>query len=72
LLDLQFSKRVMKKKGEVKLSFSDLLNNEIYLYENVGGSKEFNKGNGDRLFSSYRPGTTISVGFTYDFDLRKK
>ncbi len=22
----------------------------------------------DRVFSSYKPGTTISIGFTYDFD----
>ncbi|MBL7768682.1 MAG: TonB-dependent receptor [Flavipsychrobacter sp.] len=71
LLDFQLSKRILNKKGELKLTFSDILNNEIYLYENVGGSKEFNKGSGDRLFSSYRPGTNISVGFTYDFDLRK-
>ncbi|ULQ56355.1 TonB-dependent receptor [Flavihumibacter rivuli] len=69
LLDFQLSKRILDKKGELKLTFSDILNNPIYLYENVGGSKEFN-GN-DRMFSSYRPGSTISVGFTYDFDLKK-
>jgi outer membrane receptor protein involved in Fe transport len=71
LLDFQLSKRILNKKGELKLTFSDILNNEIYLYENVGGNKEFNKGNGDRLFSSYRPGTNISIGFTYDFDFKK-
>ena len=70
LLDFQLSKRVMNKKAEVKLTFSDILNNEIFLYENVGGgSKEF--GSADRMFSSYKPGSTISIGFTYDFDLRK-
>lgn len=69
LLDFQLSKRILKKQAELKLTFSDILNNPIYLYENVGGSKEFN-GN-DRLFSSYKPGTTISIGFTYDFKLKK-
>jgi TonB-dependent receptor len=69
LLDFQLSKRIMKKQGELKLTFSDLLNNPIYLYENVGGSKEFTKT--DRLFSAYKPGTTISIGFTYDFKLKK-
>lgn len=69
LLDFQLSKKVMQKKGELKLTFSDILNNKIYLYENVGGSKEYTSG--DRMFSSYSPGTTISIGFTYDFDLSK-
>ena len=60
----------MNKKGEVKLTFSDILNNDIYLYENIGGgSKEF--GGQDRTFSRYKPGSTISIGFTYDFDLKK-
>ncbi len=70
LLDFQLSKRIMDKKGELKLTFSDILNNDIYLYENVGGgSKEF--GGADRMFSRYKPGSTISIGFTYDFDLKK-
>ncbi len=71
LFDFQVSKRILHKKGELKLTVSDILNNKIYLYENTGGNKEFSKINGDRLFSAYRPGTTISIGFTYDFDLSK-
>ena len=70
LLDFQLSKRIMAKKGELKLTFSDILNNKIMLYENRGGSKEYNAG--DRMFSSYTPGTTISIGFSYDFEFRKK
>jgi hypothetical protein len=69
LLDFQLSKRILKKQGELKITFSDLLNNPIYLYENVSSGKEFTKG--DRLFSAYKPGTTISIGFTYDFKLKK-
>jgi hypothetical protein len=70
LLDFQLSKRILKKKGELKLTFSDILNNKIMLYENKGGSKEFDAN--DRMFSSYTPGTTISIGFNYDFDLSRK
>jgi hypothetical protein len=69
LLDFQLSKRIINKKAELKLTFSDILNNNIYLYENVGGSKEY--GGSDRMFSKYKPGSTITVGFTYDFDLKK-
>lgn len=68
LIDFQVTKKVMKKKGEVKLQWSDLLNNPIYMYENMNASKGFQLGT-DRLFSQYRPGTALSVGFTYDFDL---
>lgn len=70
LLDFQLSKRILKRKGELKLTFSDILNNKIMLYENKGGSKEFDAN--DRMFSSYTPGTTISIGFNYDFDLSRK
>ncbi len=70
LLDFQLAKKVMDRKGEVKLTFSDLLNNPITLYENRSGSKEFN--GEDRVFSKYRPGTTITIGFTYDFELKKR
>ncbi|HEY0679010.1 MAG TPA: carboxypeptidase-like regulatory domain-containing protein [Chitinophagaceae bacterium] len=66
LLDIQFAKRIINKKGEIKLQLSDILNQAVYLYENVDAKKAFSKGS-DRLFSSYKPGSTISVGFSYDF-----
>ncbi len=68
VVDFQISKKILKKKGEIKLSFSDLLNQKIMYYENVDTERTYSKGS-DRVFSSYKPGSTISVGFTYDFDL---
>ena len=65
--DIEYNKFGLRKS---KLTFSDILNNPIMMYENRGGSKEFNAG--DRMFSSYTPGTTISIGFSYDFEFRKK
>ena len=70
LLDLQLAKRILKKQGELKLTFSDILNNKIYLYENTSGGKGYSSS--DKMFSSYKPGTTISIGFTYDFSFDKK
>ena len=70
-LDFQLAKKILKKKGEIKLTVSDLLNAEYYFYENIDSKKAY-KSNSDRLFYSYKPGTTITVGFTYDFDLKKK
>jgi len=68
LVDFQLSKRILKKKGELKLQVSDIFNQAVYLYENVDSQKSYSK-HTDRLFSSYKPGTTISIGFSYDINL---
>ena len=70
-LDLQLSKKVIKDRGEIKINFSDILNNAFYFYENVDGPTAFKNGV-DRLFNAYTPGSTISVGFSYDFNISKK
>ncbi len=70
-VDFQLAKKVMKNKGEVKLTWADLLNNAYYFYENVDSKKAFSTGS-DRLFNSYKPGSTINLAFTYDFNIGKK
>ena len=70
-LDLQLSKKIIKDRGEIKINFSDILNNAFYFYENVDGPTAFKNGV-DRLFNAYTPGSTISVGFSYDFNISKK
>ena len=67
VIDLQVSKKIFKGKGEVKLTYGDILNEKMILYENTDKSRSFKKGT-DRIFSSYTPGSMISLGFTYDFD----
>lgn len=69
-VDFQLSKKAFKNKGEFKLTWADILNPAYYFYENVDSKKAFG-GSSDRLFNSYRPGSTITIGFTYDFDLSK-
>jgi hypothetical protein len=71
LVDLQLSTKVLDKKGELKLNVSDLLNNAFYHYENVNDATSYQDGS-DRLFYAYRPGTTITVSFSYDLSLGKK
>ncbi|HLG38763.1 MAG TPA: outer membrane beta-barrel protein, partial [Chitinophagaceae bacterium] len=70
-VDFQVAKKILNKKGELKLTWADILNPAYYLYENVDSKKAFNSST-DRLFSSYKPGSTITLGFTYDFNLGKK
>lgn len=69
-LDLQIAKKIIKNRGELKLTWADMLNNAYYFYENVDSKKAFNSGT-DRLFNSFKPGSTITLGFTYDFNIGK-
>ena len=68
VIDIQISKKVLAKKGEIKLTFSDLLNKSQLFYENIDDKRAYNGGS-DRVFSSFKPGSTFSLGFTYDFAL---
>jgi hypothetical protein len=71
LVDFQFSQKILKRKGEVRLTVSDIFNQPIETYENRNSAKAYNA-EIDKTFSSYKPGTTFTLGFTYDFDLKGK
>jgi hypothetical protein len=71
LIDLQVSKKIMKKRGEVRLTLSDLLNQYVLLYEKpIFKQKTAYDKSVDRIFTRLRPGTTVSIGFTYDINLK--
>lgn len=70
-VDFQLSKKIFAGKGELRLTWSDILNPYYYFYENVNKETSFQEGT-DRLFYAFRPGSTISFGFTYDFSTSKK
>src|SRR5690606_1649669 len=55
LIDFQLSTKVWKKNGELRLTVSDLLNQQIMLYQNLNKAKVYNKGS-DAIFSSFTPG----------------
>lgn len=67
-LDFQLAKKVFNKRGEVKLNWADILNAEFMFYDNADGKNSF-KNSTDRVFYRYKPGSTITLGFTYDFSL---
>ena len=69
-LDFQLAKKMFDNRAELKLTWADLLNPAYYFYENVDSKKMYSAGS-DRLFYAYKPGATISLGFTYDFNLGK-
>lgn len=71
LVDFQIVKKVMQKRGEVRLTISDIFNMDILLYEKPNNKTErAYDPSRDRTFTSFRPGTTISIGFNYDINLK--
>ena len=64
VFDLQVSKQVLKRRGEVKLTVSDLLNQPYIFYWNYDDKNTYNE-SVDRIFQKYTPGTSFNVGFTY-------
>ncbi|HEV7332425.1 MAG TPA: carboxypeptidase regulatory-like domain-containing protein [Flavisolibacter sp.] len=72
LLDFQASRRVIGGKGEIKLTVSDILNNRFAFYDNPSAKAGYNFSQGDRINYAYTPGTTVTIGFTYDFSLKTK
>lgn len=70
LVDLQFSQKVFNRKGEIRLTVGDILNQAFLTYQNIDDKESYSKSK-DILFSSYKQGTTITLGFTYNLDLKK-
>jgi outer membrane receptor protein involved in Fe transport len=64
VIDIQVSKSVLKKRGELKLTVTDLLNQPYIFYWNYDGKDSYNESN-DRVFRQYQYGTTFTLGFTY-------
>jgi len=71
LVDLQATRKLWEGKGELKLTVSDLLNNQFAFYDNATAAASYDYNGGDRINFAYRPGTTVTLGFNYNFDLKK-
>jgi TonB-dependent receptor len=69
VLDFTIAAKVMQKKGEVKLTVSDIINNRYQYYDNPSAKAGFSYADGDRINFAFRPGTTITLGFNYEFKL---
>ncbi len=65
LLDFQVSKKIIKSKGEVRLSIADLLNATQYFYQNDAGEKKTLQKGADAYRFTRTMGTTFTVTFNY-------
>lgn len=64
LLDFQVSKKILKAKGEIRLTISDILNNTQYFYQNIDKKTSFQK-NKDAYRFTRKFGTTIGLTLNY-------
>ncbi|GGC75633.1 TonB-dependent receptor [Pedobacter quisquiliarum] len=67
ILDLQFSKRFANSRAEIKLNYSDILNNRAIYYQKAKGSDPdaaFDKQT-DRINIADTFGSTLTIGFSY-------
>ena len=64
LLDFQLAKKLLKKKAEIRLNISDILNQTQYFYQNAMAKQVFQK-NTDAYRFTRKFGTTYSLTFNY-------
>lgn len=65
LVDVQIAKKVLKKKGEIRLNISDLLNQQAYFYHDLNNNKKYDKNGGDAFAIGRKYGTNINITFAY-------
>lgn len=65
LLDFQIAKKVLKRKGEVKLNISDILNQVAYYYHDLNDNGKFEKTT-DAISIARKYGTNVGISFSYN------
>jgi outer membrane receptor protein involved in Fe transport len=66
LLDLQVAKKIIRNKGELRLSISDIINSTAYFYHDVDDNQKFKRDGRDIIAIRRNYGTTFSVAFAYN------
>jgi len=64
LLDFQIAKKILKKKGELRLNVADILNETQRFYQNADDNKGYDK-NIDALRFTRKLGSNYSITFNY-------
>lgn len=65
LLDLQIAKKILKKKGEIKLNISDIFNQQANFYHDLDNNKKYAAHSKDVLSISRNYGTNFTIAFSY-------
>ena len=65
LLDLQLAQKVFKKRGEVRLNISDIINSQANFYHDLDNNKKYNRSSKDVLAITRNYGTNFTLTFGY-------
>jgi outer membrane receptor protein involved in Fe transport len=65
LLDLQIAKKILQKKGEIKLNVADILNTTNIFYLDINNNRKFDK-NQDAEAIKRKYGSTVGLTFSYN------
>jgi len=65
VMDLQFAKKVLKTKGEIKLNVSDIFNKSAVFYNDLNNNKKYDKNDAFAIKRKY--GSNVSISFGYNF-----
>lgn len=66
ILDFQLAKKVLKKKGEIKMNIADIFNRQAIFYTDLNDNKKYDK-NTDAFAIKRNYGTNVSLTFGYNF-----
>jgi len=66
LLDLQIAKKVFRRKGEIKLNISDIINRQANFYHDLDNNNKYGKNSKDVLAIKRNYGTNYSLTFSYN------
>lgn len=67
VIDVQFSVKAFKSKGDFRLNASDLLNQFNTFYFDLNTNKKYDLVGTDEVFKRYQNGRNISLSFNYTF-----
>ena len=65
LLDLQIAKKILNKKGEIKINISDLFNKQANFYHDLDKNNKYAANSKDVLSISRNYGTNFTIAFSY-------
>jgi TonB-dependent receptor len=65
ILDFQIGKN-LKKAGNIKLTFGDVLRQNTVFYQDINGNKKYDE-SGDNTLFKFTNGMTITLGYSYSF-----
>jgi len=67
VFDFQVGYKVLKNKGEIKFNAGDILSERSTIYFDYNKNKKYDRDGGDETITSYKPGTNLSLSFSYTF-----